>query len=48
MANMEKPVCVADFEMHAKTILPKSVYDWVALGAGESQSVLDNVQAFRR
>ena len=46
--KMAEPVCVADFENHARKFLPKSVYDFVAFGATELQTVHDNVQAFSR
>ena len=42
------PVCVADFEDHAKKHLPKMVFDYYACGAGEQQTLKENVAAFKR
>ncbi|RXM31417.1 Hydroxyacid oxidase 1 [Acipenser ruthenus] len=44
----EKPVCLNDFEEHAKRILPKAVYDYYRSGADEQQTLADNVAAFSR
>uniref|UniRef100_A0A8D0H636 (S)-2-hydroxy-acid oxidase n=1 Tax=Sphenodon punctatus TaxID=8508 RepID=A0A8D0H636_SPHPU len=41
-------ICVADFEQHAKSILPKSVYDYYRSGADNQQTLADNVAAFSR
>ncbi|XP_067901830.1 hydroxyacid oxidase 1 isoform X2 [Heterodontus francisci] len=43
-----KPVCINDFEQHAKNILPKAVYDYYHSGADEQQTLMDNVAAFSR
>ncbi|NXE91529.1 HAOX1 oxidase, partial [Menura novaehollandiae] len=43
-----KPVCIADFEEHAKTFLPKSVYDYYRSGADDQETLADNVAAFSR
>lgn len=43
-----KPVCIADFEQHAKEVLPKSVYDYYRSGADDQQTLADNVAAFSR
>ncbi|XP_041031862.1 hydroxyacid oxidase 1 [Carcharodon carcharias] len=43
-----KPVCINDFEQHAKDILPKAVYDYYRSGADEQQTLRDNVAAFSR
>ena len=45
---MTHPVSVADLEEHARKILPKFIYDYIAFGATELQTLHDNVQAFRR
>ncbi|XP_041107499.1 hydroxyacid oxidase 1 [Polyodon spathula] len=44
----EKPVCLNDFEEHAKRILPKAVYDYYRSGADAQQTLADNVAAFSR
>lgn len=44
----DKPVCVADFELHAKRVLPKSVFDYYVSGADEQETLNDNVAAFSR
>ena len=46
--KMTLPVSVADLEEHARKILPKFIYDYIAFGATELQTLHDNVQAFRR
>ncbi|XP_019404630.1 PREDICTED: hydroxyacid oxidase 1 isoform X1 [Crocodylus porosus] len=43
-----KPVCIADFEQHAKEVLPKSVYEYYRSGADDQQTLADNVAAFSR
>ncbi|XP_054051577.1 2-Hydroxyacid oxidase 1 [Rissa tridactyla] len=43
-----KPVCIADFEEYAKKFLPKSVYDYYRSGAGDQETLADNVAAFAR
>ncbi|NXA14937.1 HAOX1 oxidase, partial [Sapayoa aenigma] len=43
-----KPVCIADFEEHARTFLPKSVYDYYRSGADDQETLADNVAAFSR
>ncbi|XP_048391517.1 hydroxyacid oxidase 1 [Stegostoma tigrinum] len=45
---LSKPVCINDFEQHAKNILPKAVYDYYRSGADEQQTLMDNVAAFSR
>ncbi|XP_076834780.1 2-Hydroxyacid oxidase 1 isoform X1 [Brachyhypopomus gauderio] len=44
----DKPVCVRDFEHHAKKVLPKAVFDYYFSGADEQESLADNVAAFSR
>ncbi|XP_043912482.1 hydroxyacid oxidase 1 [Protopterus annectens] len=44
----QKPVCVEDFEQIAKQILSKPVYDYYRSGAGNQQTLADNVSAFSR
>ncbi|XP_034395611.1 hydroxyacid oxidase 1 [Cyclopterus lumpus] len=41
-------VCVADFEVEAKRVLPKAVYDYYRSGADEQHTLADNVAAFNR
>ncbi|NXU57145.1 HAOX1 oxidase, partial [Turnix velox] len=43
-----KPVCIADFEEHAKKFLPKSVYDYYRSGADDQETLAENVAAFSR
>ncbi|XP_059841346.1 hydroxyacid oxidase 1 [Hypanus sabinus] len=42
------PVCIHDFEKHAKDILPKAVYDYYSSGADDQQTLRDNTAAFSR
>uniref|UniRef100_A0A8B9LIQ1 (S)-2-hydroxy-acid oxidase n=1 Tax=Astyanax mexicanus TaxID=7994 RepID=A0A8B9LIQ1_ASTMX len=44
----DRPVCVRDFEHHAKRLLPKAVFDYYFSGADEQESLADNVAAFSR
>ncbi|XP_061478511.1 2-Hydroxyacid oxidase 1 isoform X2 [Rhineura floridana] len=44
----EKPICIADFEQHAKKCLQKSVYDYYKSGADDQQTLAENVAAFSR
>uniref|UniRef100_A0A8D0KP83 (S)-2-hydroxy-acid oxidase n=1 Tax=Salvator merianae TaxID=96440 RepID=A0A8D0KP83_SALMN len=44
----EKPICIADFEQHAKKCLRKSVYDYYKSGADDQQTLAENVAAFSR
>ncbi|XP_028578040.2 2-Hydroxyacid oxidase 1 [Podarcis muralis] len=44
----EKPICIADFEEHAKKFLRKSVYDYYKSGADDQQTLAENVSAFSR
>ncbi|KAM7386227.1 hypothetical protein PAMA_009051 [Pampus argenteus] len=41
-------VCVSDFEVEARKILPKAVYDYYRSGADEQTTLADNVAAFNR
>ncbi|XP_034567697.1 hydroxyacid oxidase 1 [Notolabrus celidotus] len=43
-----KRVCVSDFEVEAREILPKAVYDYYRSGADEQHTLADNVAAFNR
>ncbi|XP_060113982.1 2-Hydroxyacid oxidase 1-like [Heteronotia binoei] len=43
-----RPICIADFELHAKEVLPKSVYDYYRSGADDQQTLAENVDAFSR
>ncbi|XP_012693519.2 hydroxyacid oxidase 1 [Clupea harengus] len=44
----DKPVCVADFELHAQRVLPKAVFDYYVSGSDEQETLSDNVAAFSR
>ena len=49
LENMsDKPVCVADFELHAQRVLPKAVFDYYVSGSDEQETLSDNVAAFSR
>ncbi|KAM9784296.1 2-Hydroxyacid oxidase 1 isoform 2-T2 [Syngnathus typhle] len=41
-------VCVSDFEVEARKVLPKAVYDYYSSGAEEQITLADNVAAFKR
>ncbi|XP_061556724.1 hydroxyacid oxidase 1 [Phycodurus eques] len=43
-----KRVCVSDFEVDARKVLPKAVYDYYSSGAEEQVTLADNVAAFKR
>ncbi|KAJ8290551.1 hypothetical protein GJAV_G00014380 [Gymnothorax javanicus] len=44
----EKPVSVIDYELEAKKILPKAVFDYYFSGADDQETLADNVAAFSR
>uniref|UniRef100_A0A8C4SNZ4 (S)-2-hydroxy-acid oxidase n=1 Tax=Erpetoichthys calabaricus TaxID=27687 RepID=A0A8C4SNZ4_ERPCA len=44
----QKPVCVKDFEEHARRVLPKSIYDYYRSGADDQITLADNQAAFSR
>ncbi|XP_056461151.1 hydroxyacid oxidase 1 [Gadus chalcogrammus] len=44
----EHRVCVSDYEVDAKRILPKAVYDYYRSGADQQQTLEDNTAAFNR
>nr|XP_057905949.1 hydroxyacid oxidase 1 [Doryrhamphus excisus] len=48
MAGNSACVCVSDFEVEAKKVLPKAVYDYYRSGAEEETTLADNVAAFKR
>lgn len=41
-------VCVSDFEVQARKVLPRAVYDYYRSGADEQRTLADNVEAFNR
>lgn len=41
-------VCISDYEQHAKSVLPKSVYDYYRSGANDQETLADNIAAFSR
>ncbi|XP_003411592.2 2-Hydroxyacid oxidase 1 [Loxodonta africana] len=41
-------LCINDYEQHAKSVLPKSVYDYYRSGANDQETLADNVTAFSR
>ncbi|XP_054615943.1 hydroxyacid oxidase 1 isoform X2 [Dunckerocampus dactyliophorus] len=48
MAGNSACVCVSDFEVEAKKVLPKGIYDYYRSGAEEETTLADNVAAFKR
>ncbi|XP_065111184.1 2-Hydroxyacid oxidase 1 [Paramisgurnus dabryanus] len=44
----DKLVCISDYELQAKQLLPKAVFDYYFSGADEQQTLYDNVAAFSR
>ena len=44
----ERPVCLADFEVHFKRSLDKNARDYFSSGANQEQTLKDNVEAFSR
>ena len=46
--KMADPVCVDDFEKHAKKHLPKYAFEYFAGGADEENTLRENVEAFKR
>ena len=45
---MQKPVCLADFEVHFNNSLDKNVRDFYSSGANQEQTLRDNAEAFMR
>ena len=45
---MQRPVCLADFEVHFKNSLNKNVLDYYSSGANQEQTLKDNMEAFTR
>ncbi|XP_012310844.2 2-Hydroxyacid oxidase 1 [Aotus nancymaae] len=41
-------VCINDYEQHAKSVLPKSIYDYYRSGANDEETLADNIAAFSR
>ncbi|XP_068380774.1 2-Hydroxyacid oxidase 1 isoform X1 [Eschrichtius robustus] len=41
-------VCISDYEQHAKSILPKSIFDYYKSGANDQETLADNIAAFSR
>ena len=49
--NHVKPISMlslTDYEAHAKNVLDKNAWDYYSSGANQEQSLLDNVEAFKR
>jgi len=42
------PICIADLEKHAKTVLDKMTYEYYFHGAADELSRLDNIEGFNR
>ena len=45
---MQKPVCLADFEVHFNHSLNKNALGYYSTGANQEQTLKDNVEAFMR
>jgi transposase-like protein len=45
---MSEPVCISDFESHAKEFLPKNAWDYYSSGANEGITLRENRCAFNR
>ena len=45
---MSEPVCISDFESHAKEFLPKNAWDYYSSGANEGITLRENRCAFDR
>ena len=45
---MQRPVCLADFEVHFKNSLNKNALDYYSSGANQEQTLKDNMEAFTR
>jgi isopentenyl diphosphate isomerase/L-lactate dehydrogenase-like FMN-dependent dehydrogenase len=45
---MSEPVCISDFENHAKEFLPKNAWDYICSGANEENTLRENRCAFDR
>ena len=43
-----EPVCISDFESHAKAFLPKAALDYYSSGANEEITLRENRLAFDR
>uniref|UniRef100_A0A2K6KTQ2 (S)-2-hydroxy-acid oxidase n=1 Tax=Rhinopithecus bieti TaxID=61621 RepID=A0A2K6KTQ2_RHIBE len=39
-------ICINDYEQHAKSVLPKSIYDYYRSGANDEETLADNIAAF--
>jgi isopentenyl diphosphate isomerase/L-lactate dehydrogenase-like FMN-dependent dehydrogenase len=44
----ELPICLRDFEVNAKVVLPRAVWDYYASGANDEETMRDNETAFKR
>ena len=46
--EMQRPVCLTDFEVHFKNSLNKNALDYYSSGANQEQTLKDNMEAFTR
>ncbi|KAI8058193.1 hypothetical protein BDF22DRAFT_664390 [Syncephalis plumigaleata] len=44
----QPPICLRDFELNAKAVLPRAVWDYYASGANDEETMRDNETAFKR
>jgi hypothetical protein len=45
--NLE-PICINDFEVFAKELLPKGAFSYYALAANDTQTLGESIAAFKR
>ena len=43
-----KPICISDFEKHARAFLPKNALDYYLSGANEEVTLRESNNAFKR
>ena len=48
MTESQDVVCLADFEDHARRLLPKYAFDFYSSGANDQETLKENVNAFKR
>lgn len=46
--EISEPICLKDFELRARYILPKEDLDYFGVGADEEVTLNDNINAFKR
>ena len=46
--QISEPICLKDFELRARHILPKEDLDYFCVGADEEVTLTDNINSFKR